>query len=86
VRWLVGTDLPAHRTQRNSLTAPYLWILTSIGVAPAVVFWQATHILQIGSALFAAAYIYAYARIVKFRAPRWWVLRKARQPPRPERH
>ena len=82
VRWLVGTDLPAHRTQRNSLTAPYLWILTSIGVAPAVVFWQATHALQIGSALFTAAYIYAYARIVKFRAPRWWVLRKPdRLPP-----
>jgi len=81
VRWLVGTGLPAHRTQRNSLTAPYLWILTSIGVAPAVVFWQGTHALQIGSALFAVAYIFAYARIVKFRAPRWWVLRKTHQQP-----
>jgi hypothetical protein len=76
--------LPAHRTQRNSLTAPYLWILTSIGVAPAVIFWQATHTLQIGSALFAAAYVFAYARIVKFRVPRWWVLRKTHQrPPQP---
>ena len=81
VRWLVGTDLPAHRTQRNSLTSPYLWILTSIGVAPAVVFWHATPALQVGSALFTAAYIYAYARIVRFRAPRWWVLRKRHQPP-----
>jgi UDP-N-acetylmuramyl pentapeptide phosphotransferase/UDP-N-acetylglucosamine-1-phosphate transferase len=88
VRWLVGTALPAHRTQRNSLTAPYLWILTSIGVAPAVVFWQATPALQIGSALFTAAYIYAYARIVKFRVPRWWVLRKLHQRPAdpPEPH
>ena len=88
VRWLVGTDLPAHRTQRNSMTAPYLWILTSIGVAPAVVFWQGTHALQVGSALFTAAYIYAYARIVKFRAPRWWVLRKPKQrpPDSPEMH
>ena len=88
VRWLVGTDLPGHRTQRNSLTAPYLWILTSIGVAPAVVFWQASHALQIGSAFFAAAYIYAYARIVKFRAPRWWVLRQPNQRPAdpPEKH
>lgn len=83
VRWLVGTDLPAHRTQRNSFTAPYLWMLTSIGVVPAVLFWEATNALQIGSALFAAAYIYAYARIVKFRAPRWWVLRKRYH--RPER-
>jgi UDP-GlcNAc:undecaprenyl-phosphate GlcNAc-1-phosphate transferase len=79
VRWVVGTDLPAHRTQRNSLTAPYLWILTSIGVAPAVVFWQATPALQIGSALFIAAYVFAYARIVKFRTPRWWVLRRPHQ-------
>jgi UDP-N-acetylmuramyl pentapeptide phosphotransferase/UDP-N-acetylglucosamine-1-phosphate transferase len=81
VRWLVGTDLPAHRTQRNSFTAPYLWILTSVGVAPAVVYWEAAHALQIGSALFAMAYIYAYARIVKFRVPRWWVLRKHYQRP-----
>jgi UDP-N-acetylmuramyl pentapeptide phosphotransferase/UDP-N-acetylglucosamine-1-phosphate transferase len=84
VRWLIGTDLPAYRTQRNALTAPYLWILTSIGVAPAVAFWRTTAALQIGSALFAAAYVYAYARIVKFRAPRWWVLRKTRErPPSP---
>jgi UDP-N-acetylmuramyl pentapeptide phosphotransferase/UDP-N-acetylglucosamine-1-phosphate transferase len=82
VRWLVGTGLPTHRTQRNALTAPYLWMLTSAGVAPAVVFWQDGHALQAGSALFAAAYVFAYARIVKFRVPRWWVLRKSyRRPP-----
>ena len=78
VRWLIGTDLPEHKTQRNALTAPYLWIITSIGVAPAVVFWKATAALQIGCALFAVAYIYGYTRIVTFRAPRWWVLRKRR--------
>ncbi|MEO7728235.1 MAG: glycosyltransferase [Burkholderiales bacterium] len=81
VRWLIGTRLPVHRMQRNSLTAPYLWLLTSIGVAPAVLLWQMPHALQIGSALFAGGYIYAYARIVRFRAPRWWVLRKIRQRP-----
>jgi UDP-GlcNAc:undecaprenyl-phosphate GlcNAc-1-phosphate transferase len=78
VRWLVGTDLAAHKTQRNALTAPYLWIITSIGVAPAVAFWKSTTILQIGCAVFTAAYIYGYTRIVKFRAPRWWVMRKSR--------
>ena len=81
VRWLVGTNVPAHRTQRNALTAPYLWIITSIGVAPAVVFWQATLILQIGCAIFLAAYIYSYATIVRFRALRWWVLRKPHAQP-----
>jgi UDP-N-acetylmuramyl pentapeptide phosphotransferase/UDP-N-acetylglucosamine-1-phosphate transferase len=88
VRWLVGNNLPSPRTQRNALTAPYLWIITSIGVAPAVVFWQATAVLQIGCALFAVAYIYSYARIVKFRAPRWWVLHKPheRQADSSEKH
>ena len=81
VRWLVGTDVPAHKTQRNSLTAPYLWIITSIGVAPAVVFWKSPLMLQIGCAIFVAAYLYGYATIVRFRALRWWVLRKS-----PERH
>ena len=82
VRWLVGTNVPAHKTQRNSLTAPYLWIITSVGVAPAVVFWRHTLVLQIGCVIFVVAYIYGYATIVKFRAMRWWVLRKSheRQP------
>ena len=87
VRWLVGTSLPAHRTQRNALTAPYLWLLTCIGLAPAIIFWRTTAALQIGSALFTAAYVFAYARIVKFRAPRWWVLRRtSRRPSKPESH
>ena len=77
VRWLVGTDVPAHRTQRNSLTAPYLWIITSIGVVPAVVFWQSALMLQVGCVIFVAAYLYGYATIVRFRALRWWVLRKS---------
>jgi UDP-N-acetylmuramyl pentapeptide phosphotransferase/UDP-N-acetylglucosamine-1-phosphate transferase len=85
VRWLIGTDLAAHRTQRNALTAPYLWVLTSIGVAPALLFWKSTAALQIGAALFVLVYVYAYARIVRFRAPRWWVLRKSRPPDRRER-
>ncbi len=78
VRWLVGTSLQSHKVQRNALTSPYLWIITSIGVAPAVVFWENTRALQAGCVLFAAGYIYGYARIATFRAPRWWVLHKPR--------
>ncbi|MDB5809347.1 MAG: glycosyl transferase family 4 [Betaproteobacteria bacterium] len=76
VRWLVGSSLPEPKSQRNALTAPYLWIVTSIGVVPSVVFWQSPLALQIGCLLFAATYVYCYVRIAKFRAPRWWVLRK----------
>ena len=85
VRWLVGTGLPAHGIQRNALTSPYLWAITSVGVAPALVFWRDTVWLQAGSLCFAAAYIYSYARIVRFRAPRWWVLRKRAERPRNQR-
>ena len=78
VRWLVGTSLQSHKVQRNALTSPYLWIITSIGVAPAVVFWENTRALQAGCVLFAGGYIYGYVRIATFRAPRWWVLHKPR--------
>lgn len=76
VRWLVGPGLPNRHERRNALTSPYLWIITSIGVAPAVMFWQRTLVLQIGCAAFAAGYVYAYVRIVRFRSPRWWSLRR----------
>ena len=78
VRWLIGTRLSAHRLQRNAMTAPYLWILTSIGVAPAIIFWDRTPVLILGSAVFAAAYVYGYVRIAKFRAPHWWIIRKSK--------
>jgi UDP-GlcNAc:undecaprenyl-phosphate GlcNAc-1-phosphate transferase len=78
VRWLVGPGMH-HHEHGNALTSPYLWIITSIGVGPAVVFWEKTLILQIGCVAFAAAYVYAYVRIVRFRSPRWWSL------PRPPR-
>lgn len=80
VRWLVGPGLSARHEHGNALTSPYLWIITSVGVAPAVMFWQNTLVLQIGCVVFAAAYVYAYMRIVRFRSPRW--LSKRRGPRR----
>jgi hypothetical protein len=76
VRWLVGPGMH-HHEHGNALTSPYLWIITSVGVGPAVVFWEKTLILQIGCVAFAAAYVYAYVRIVRFRSPRWWSLRRS---------
>ena len=75
IRWAVGTNLPSRRNQRNSLTSTYLWMITSVGVVPAVVFWRSTLALQLCCACFAAAYIFGYRRIVKFHAPGWWILR-----------
>jgi len=77
VRWLVGSNLPAPRRQRNALTSPYLWAITSIGVVPALVFWQNRLLLCGGFVCFAASYIYGYTRLARFRAPGWLVIRKS---------
>ena len=63
-------------TVGNALTSPYLWVLTSTCVVPAVLFWKNSEVLMIGAVLFAAGYIFGYSRIARFRAPGWWVLRK----------
>lgn len=76
VRWLVGPHLFVRHEHGNALTSPYLWIITSVGVAPAVMFWEKTLVLQIGCVVFAAAYVYAYVCIVRFRSPRWWSMRR----------
>ncbi|AVG14640.1 MULTISPECIES: MraY family glycosyltransferase [Chromobacteriaceae] len=76
VRWMVGSKDASHLTMRNSLTSPYLWALSSVSVVPAMLFWQHTGVLMVFCALFAASYIYLYRMIIRFRTPRWLVLRR----------
>ncbi|POZ63879.1 MraY family glycosyltransferase [Chromobacterium alticapitis] len=77
VRWMVGSKDAEHRTMRNSLTSPYLWALSSVSVVPAMLFWQQTSVLMAFCGLFAVSYIYLYRMIIRFRTPRWLVLRRA---------
>ena len=55
----------------NARTAPYFWVLAGMGMAPAVLWWQSTSILMGACLVFAASYVWLYARIVKFKTPRW---------------
>lgn len=55
----------------NAKTAPYLWVLTVLGVAPAVLWWQSTSILIIASLVFITCYVWLYTRIVQLKTPRW---------------
>jgi UDP-GlcNAc:undecaprenyl-phosphate/decaprenyl-phosphate GlcNAc-1-phosphate transferase len=71
VRWAVGSSAPVDKMIRNALTAPYLWVLTSFTVIPAVLFWRETLVLQIFVGLFAIGYVLLYRRLVRFRAPQW---------------
>ena len=76
VRWGVGDDSPRSRNRRNYLTSPYLWLLCSLSVIPAMLFWDQKYLLQGFIILFCVSYIYLYRAIVQFRVPKWMILRK----------
>ena len=76
VRWAVGDDVLADQTNRNALTSPYLWVLSSLAIAPAVLYWRSTPILMFFVFLFALIYLWLYRRIVRFHVPRTFVLRR----------
>ncbi|WP_157263667.1 MraY family glycosyltransferase [Azohydromonas aeria] len=66
-------------TRRNSMTAPYLWVLCMLSIVPAVVWWDSSFMLAGCIVLFGVSYVTLYWRIVRFRAPRWMVLRRGRR-------
>lgn len=74
VRWAVGSSDVRRKTQRNAMTSPYLWLLSSFAVLPAVLFWQNELLLMLFVVLFSALYIGLYRRLVLFRMPKWMVI------------
>ena len=76
LRWAVGSRDAKLLTRRNSMTAPYLWILCMTAVVPALLFWDNSRVLGGFIVLFATGYTLLYASIVRFRAPRWLVMRR----------
>ncbi|MFO6418791.1 MraY family glycosyltransferase [Hylemonella sp. W303a] len=76
VRWAVGSAEAVDRNNRNALTSPYLWVLSSMAIFPAMLFWRSTPILFGFVLLFAVSYVWLYRRIVLFKVPRQLVLRK----------
>jgi UDP-N-acetylmuramyl pentapeptide phosphotransferase/UDP-N-acetylglucosamine-1-phosphate transferase len=77
VRWAVGPRDARELMRRNALTSPYLWLLSLMAVIPATLFWRHTAILMLFCFLFVTSYIWLYARIVHFRAPRWMIWGKS---------
>jgi UDP-N-acetylmuramyl pentapeptide phosphotransferase/UDP-N-acetylglucosamine-1-phosphate transferase len=55
----------------NARTSPYLWLLSSLAVFPAILFWEYTWVLQIFALLFCVSYVWIYRSIVQFKTPRW---------------
>ncbi|MCV2349726.1 MraY family glycosyltransferase [Paucibacter sp. Y2R2-4] len=71
MRWTVGARDARAMTRRNSMTAPYLWMLCIFSLAPAVLFWDSTPMMALCMVLFGLVYVGLYWRIVRFRTPRW---------------
>ncbi|MBS1186424.1 MAG: glycosyl transferase [Burkholderiaceae bacterium] len=79
VRWTIGRRDARALIKRNSLTSPYLWVLSLMAVIPATLFWRNCWIL-IGFCLcFVAAYVWLYMQIVQFNAPRWMIIRRQKK-------
>ena len=74
VRWSVGSRDPGNLTVRNSLTAPYLWLLTAMAVIPAVMFWDNVWALRGFMLMFVVTYVWCYRRIAFFKVPKWIML------------
>jgi UDP-GlcNAc:undecaprenyl-phosphate GlcNAc-1-phosphate transferase len=55
----------------NARTAPYLWLLSSFAVVPAILWWQSTPILVAFTLLFTISYVWLYTKIVRFKTPGW---------------
>ncbi|WZB62608.1 hypothetical protein WJ970_03475 [Achromobacter xylosoxidans] len=78
VRWAVGSSDAKRKVQRNAMTSPYLWLLSSFAVLPAVLFWQNKYLLMLFVALFSVLYVTLYRKLVLFKIPRWMVISQKR--------
>lgn len=78
VRWAVGSQQPESRQQRHAFASPYLWVLSSLAVVPAVIFHDDGRVLGPFLALFVFSYLWLYIRIARMRVPRWMILQRAR--------
>ena len=76
MRWAIGARDARALTRRNSMTAPYLWMLCLSSLLPALAFWDSTPLIAACMLVFGATYIVLYQRIVRFKTPKWLVIRR----------
>jgi UDP-N-acetylmuramyl pentapeptide phosphotransferase/UDP-N-acetylglucosamine-1-phosphate transferase len=79
IRWTLADNLERRRLRRrNSMTSPYLWLLCLTSVIPSVLWWNSTAVLSWFLLAFVLGYVWLYARIVRFKTPRWMIFRRTR--------
>ncbi len=69
IRWALGAPGADRATRRNSAASPYLWILCSLSIAPAMLWWDESSMLALCLGVFVLSYVSIYRRIVRFRTP-----------------
>ena len=79
VLWAVGRHDARALTRGNSMTSPYLWMLSLMAVAPATMFWSHSFVLILFCLLFVISYVWLYSRIVRFKSPRWMKMRRRKK-------
>jgi UDP-GlcNAc:undecaprenyl-phosphate/decaprenyl-phosphate GlcNAc-1-phosphate transferase len=61
----LGTQAIDAHYLSNAKTSPYLWLLSSIGVMPALMWWDSTPSLMISTVSFVILYVFLYYRITR---------------------
>lgn len=76
VRWNSDNKNSDLQVYRNSMTSPYLWLLSLFAVIPAVIFWRYHLVLKGFVFLFTITYSWLYWTIVRFKVPKYLITRK----------
>ena len=70
IRWAVVQETKETVSYtKNAKTSPYLWLLSSLAVFPAIIWWNNTLVLQSFALLFCVSYVWVYNAVVKFKTP-----------------
>jgi UDP-GlcNAc:undecaprenyl-phosphate/decaprenyl-phosphate GlcNAc-1-phosphate transferase len=76
VRWRGFSGKPSDYVMRNSIASACLWVIPAACLAAALAFWDRSLPLQVAAVVFGISYTLGYRRLVRFRVPRWLVLRR----------
>ena len=68
---IFGKGIEDNKLCQNYATSPILWLLTSFGVIPALLFWNNTFVLIIFTLLFVTVYVWLYKSITGFKLGRF---------------
>ena len=71
IRWAEVSNENNTSFSRNARTSPYLWLLSTLAIFPAVLWWNYTWVLEGFALIFCITYVWLYRALVKFKTPSW---------------